>query len=667
MIENNGSAIKRWISGLPVARKILGITLISSVSALLILCVFSFIYAREANYERILNVLDNIKYVIESNTHTAFQTNDSRAASEYLESLSEAPGIESICLYDKEGNVFAFNSRDDSLQPHPRPDFTGSQTDGNRLYFSSEILKDEEALGTMLIEVNTRPLNAAIGRLLWVNVALFGVGLSIAAFLATKLQKSITVPIKDLVGVTRKIANETGYEAKAVKRHDDEIGLLVDSVNDMLETIRVRDESLRNINSSLEQVVEKRTKDLNERNKALNRAIDAAKKAALAKNEFLATTSHELRTPLNPIIGYVDRLLNKTNDMEDARELEIIKQSAELLLRLIDDILDFSRVERGEIRLQNDLVNLQKCCSDVIFLMMKEADTKGLKLEFEFDLPPDYNSEKAVLFESDEGRLRQVVLNLIGNAIKFTESGTVSVTAIISKKNDTDGQLHVSIEDTGIGISDSDLEELFKPFTQVDGGMNRSYGGMGLGLAICRGFIEALGGKIDCESERGVGSRFWFEIPIVLKGQSNEDAVDFNRFELPEKPDASLSILLVDDERVNRELGASMIRSLGYTVICAKDGFEALKLCGKQAFDLILLDIRMPRLDGFETAQAIREREDRSPPTPIVALSAPIALDDEQRCAEVGMNGYLQKPLKMDTLNATLVNLLSAADEGKTD
>ncbi len=656
--------LRQWLYDLPVSRKILAITLASSFSTLFLISAISFVHERNSFYESKINTLESLARILESNTAAALRFNDNYIATQYVESFQEEPDIESVCIYDAAGEPFALFARDEEFEPFPAPADLGAVRQTERLFYSSDVSTGDEKLGSILIEVNTRSIHSATMRLLWSNVAVLIGGIALSILLATNLRKMITRPINELVEVTRKIAKEKDYTVKAERRNSDEIGLLVDSVNEMLEAIRLRDDSLQSINANLEKTVERRTRDLNERNKALNRAIEAVKKAAQAKGEFLATTSHELRTPLNPIIGYVDRLLEKTKDLESVRELEIIKQSAELLLRLIDDILDFSRVERGEIRLLEDEINLQKCCSDVIYLMRTEAQAKGLGLEFGFEAPEDFDKDKAIYFISDEGRLRQVVLNLIGNALKFTDSGKITIQAGIHKgDNPPNGALKIRIEDTGMGIDEKDIESLFRPFTQVDGGLNRRHGGLGLGLAISKAFVEALGGSIHCSSVLGEGSAFWFEIPIKLLEQRDTPASTLQPAEPPEAIRGRQAILLVDDERVNRELGASMMRSLGYSVVCAKNGFEALEQTGKQSFDLILMDIRMPRMDGYETAAAIREREIKSPPTPIVALSAHITPADEKRCLEVGMTAYLQKPLNMDTLHRSLSNWLRKRPE----
>lgn len=647
-------------SNLPVSRKILAIAAVSSLATLAILCTLFFLKGREMLIEKEVDRLDTLIRVLEHHP-VIFESANGEAAQQALESFKfSGEKITSAHLYDRNGVPLASYWLSPESTAPPFPQFIGKQWRNGHLLFSTPIDSNGEPMGSVLVVINANPLRASIKRLLALSLLILVGGLALTLAIAWRMQKSITGPINALVEVTHNIATEKDFSAKAVKVNDDEIGTLAQNVNDVLETLRLRDESLRRVNASLEETVEKRTKDLNLRNNALKEAINAAEAAAKAKSDFLATTSHELRTPLNPIIGYVERLLEKSNDAESKRELETIKQSAELLLRLIDDILDFTRVERGDIRIRDDEIDFQQCCQDVMYLMQEEAAKKGLNIELNLDFPEGYTSDKAVVIESDEGRLKQVTFNLIGNAIKFTDKGTIRINSRIERIEKNFGKLHVSVKDTGIGISKEDIKKLFKPFSQIDTGPSRKYRGMGLGLAISRSFVEAMGGTISCTSVEGEGSEFSFEIPIVIKGQrENDEPVTPNPHEAP-PPHSSRSLLLVDDERVNRELGASMIRSLGYNVVCAKDGFEALDLCREQVFDLILMDIRMPRLDGFSTAEALRKRQNESASVPIIALSAHITQQDERRCQDVGMNDSIQKPLNIQVLREVLHKWLDA-------
>ena len=284
--------------------------------------------------------------------------------------------------------------------------------------------------------------------------------------------------------------------------------------------------------------------------------------------------------------------------------------------------------------------------------MNPQAEEKGLKLSYEHRFEGDSPFDARPFVLSDEGRLKQIILNFVGNAIKFTNKGSVSAYSEIQQESGSHW-LRIDIEDTGIGISEEDQEKLFKPFSQIDSGHNRKYGGMGLGLAISSKFAEALGGRIGCESAEGQGSRFWIRIPIDLR--DNEYVEDASA-----PPEASRikrgagNVLLVEDESVNRELGAVLLKSIGYRPVCAKDGYEALKLAEEQRFDLILLDIRMPGMDGFEVAKRLRERENAGEATPIIAVSAHVMPRDSERCLAVGMNDSLRKPLTLQALSEAM-------------
>ena len=666
----SGKAVssRNWVCKLPLTLswKITLITFFSSSITLILLSSLSFLRERNSFYIQKIGNLETLAQILATNTTAALRFDDPDIAEQYALSFSAEPDIESVTIFDASNNVFAAYKRMQNLAQTPLPIELGVSTDKNHILFAHAITFGEKRLGTILIQASKRSLQISVLKLLWSNIAFLVGGLAIATVFAYRLQKCITTPIKDLVKVTKSIASEQDYSTKATKHSEDEIGSLVDSVNKMLETLQKRDEEQRSTNSILENRVKKRTHELNERNEALKKAVDAAREAANAKSDFLATISHELRTPLNPIIGYVEKLMEKIEDLDTKRELKIVKDSAELLLRLIDDILELSRIEHGNIRIEIKELNFNKCFEYVTQLLIPQALEKGLDIEFILELPEGFPEDRPILFDSDEGRLQQVILNLIDNAIKFTEEGRVTIRAMFNSDEQGIGSLKVSVEDTGIGVREEDYTKLFEPFTQLDDGLNRRYNGMGLGLAISRAIVEVLGGVIECSGEPGVGTTVSFQIPVKLKyGETVatlNNASENSIHDGDEEDNTDKSILIVDDDRVNRELGASMISSLGYHVVSAKDGLEAINLADEKDFDLILLDICMPKLDGFQTAQELRDRSQKQPPTPIIAVSADIAKKDEDKCHEAGMKDYLQKPLHMHTLNQCLKKWLIGKD-----
>jgi signal transduction histidine kinase/CheY-like chemotaxis protein len=654
------SIISESLKELPVSRKIVAITMASSLVTLILLLAIISIRDWNQIVEHKENELEILSRILESNTVASLRFNDSLTAKRYVDSLQSDPAIASVSLYTNDDALFASFSRGDSHFPYPAPAVLGPQWEKNRLNYGANIISDSQIIGKILISLDTRSFKRAFWERMWISLALLFAGLLVSGLLAWRLQSFIVRPISELVEMSRQVAKKRNYRLRADKQSNDEIGSLVESFNNMLETIQLRDETLLQANSKLEQVVEDRTKDLHHRNHALKLAIEAANAANAAKSEFLATTSHELRTPLNPIIGYVDKLLFNEPTGEAARELEVIKQSAELLLRLIDDILDFSLIERGDIRIENSDIDLQKFCRDTLYLMQSQADLKELEIHCEYSFTGDYPFDARPVITTDIGRLKQIVLNFIGNAIKFTNKGSITVKSEIESESPGNNYLRIEIKDTGIGIRDDDLQKLFKPFSQVDGSLSRQFGGMGLGLAISRKFAQALGGDVGCKSEVGVGSSFWIRIPVGLKKIAFEEKDTTTISATPLKTGQG-SVLLVEDELVNRELGAVLIKSIGYEVVCARDGFEAVKLCKTRSFDIVFLDIRMPGMDGFETATKLRELDELDKQTPIVAVSAQVTPRDKEHCLEVGMNGSLRKPLTLQKLSETLDNWLGSS------
>lgn len=644
--------IKQGISDLPISRKIVAVTLISSLVTLGILLALAFHRDWNGFVDRKIGSLETISHILKVNTEASLRFDDANTAKQYLDSFESEVDIARVCLFTAERQLFAQFVRDSDWPQDLRPVEPGPHWQEGQLYYGADILSDSKIIGHILIEMDTASIDAAFRERLWTTFGLLAAGLLLSGFLAWRMQKPIAAPIQELANVSRKVAANQDFSLRVSKAGGDEVGSLVESFNAMLEALRERDEKLLRSNSNLEKIVAERTEDLNQRNLALKDAINAANAANEAKNQFLATTSHELRTPLNPIIGYVDKLLFEKQTNDEKRELEIIKLSAESLLRLIDDILDFSRIEQGEIRLDHEEIDLQKFCRDTVYLMNPQAEEKGLKLSYEHRFEGESPFEAKPIVLSDEGRLKQIILNFVGNAIKFTNKGSVSVFSEIKRESGIDW-LRIDIQDTGIGIAKEDKKKLFRPFSQIDSGHNRKYGGMGLGLAISSKLATALRGSIGCESEEGNGSRFWIRIPIELRVNEFEDVdpTPSNAFHLKR---GTGSVLLVEDESVNRELGVVLLDSIGYQPVCAKDGYQALKLAEEQDFDLILLDIRMPGIDGFEVAKRLRERELNGKQTPIIAVSAHVMPRDQERCLAAGMNDSLRKPLNLQALSKAM-------------
>ena len=382
-----------------------------------------------------------------------------------------------------------------------------------------------------------------------------------------------------------------------------------------------------------------------------------AQEATALKSEFLATMSHEIRTPLAAVIGITDLLLATPLNEEQREFAGIARNSASLLLDLINDILDFSKIEAGKLSTEWVEFEPRVVVEEMAELLSPTAHQKHVSLAT-FVAPEAPEAPAAV--RGDAARLRQILLNLIGNAVKFTDAGEVVVRATVEAAEDAPLTMRFSVSDTGIGLSEVARRRLFQPFTQSDGSMARKYGGTGLGLAICKRLVGLLGGEIGVESEEGRGSTFWVTLPFAPVEAPSERA-DVTRL-------AGLRILVAEDNPVNQRVAALQLERLGYRVEVVSNGREAVEACERSAYALVLMDCQMPEMDGYEATRRIREREvggERR--VPIVALSANTMKDEREACGRAGMDDYLAKPVKADELRETMERWIAGPDETARD
>lgn len=371
------------------------------------------------------------------------------------------------------------------------------------------------------------------------------------------------------------------------------------------------------------------------------RARERAQAASRAKTEFLATMSHEIRTPLNSILGFSSLLRStETLSADGQRKLDLIAQAGDSLVTIVNDLLDFSRIEAGHVQLDPGAASPAALLRDAVDIITPEASGKGLVVVVEIA------GDDGGLFAIDESRLRQVLLNLLNNAVKFTPSG--QITARLSMTTEASPpELTIEIADTGIGIAQDQQERLFQRFAQADGSIRRSFGGTGLGLAICKALVSAMGGEIGVRSIAQQGSTFWLRLPVERADAPAVPAADA-------APDHVARILLVDDHPMNRELGKALLMLAGCAVETADDGDEAVKAAAVGHFDLILMDIHMPRMDGLAASMAIRALPGRRGAVPIVAVSADVMPQQIERCRMAGMVDHVAKPIDRETLYAVI-------------
>ncbi len=428
------------------------------------------------------------------------------------------------------------------------------------------------------------------------------------------------------------------------------ISWVTKSLQTSITTLRKHEEELEASNRLLQHQavqLEEQATQLEEQADCLKEERDKAQAASRAKDQFLAVISHELRTPLNPVIGFLDIIKDESHLSEENRnQLDLMQKSSEHLLHLIDQVVDFSELDRGELSVKKTQTSLSELKSETAFRLASQA--RDHQLDFELSCEPDEAEDVFI----DKKRLLQVIDEIGSNAIKFTHQGSVRVSIRLAKSNSGDhSTLNIRVSDTGIGIDADKIDSLFDPFTQAESTKTRSFGGFGLGLAFCQKIVSAFDGSIQIESQLGIGTTVHIEIPVETAIAAKAETIKPRRSKL--KLPNQLEVLVVEDDNTNQKVISSLLKRMGATATCADNGRIALDILDQRHFDAILMDLSMPEMDGITATKEIKRRPETAS-IPIIALTAHSYSSSEAECMEAGMSAFLTKPVKQAKLFETL-------------
>jgi signal transduction histidine kinase/DNA-binding response OmpR family regulator len=639
---------------LSVRHKLRLIVMATVTVALVCACAAVVLYDHFASRASMRNDVEVMAQMLGANSTAALSFDDAKVGEEILSSLRVKRHIVAARILTAAGRTLASYRRAAvppsamplPPSPMPAPDFDGSWFEPDRLVAFQSIRLGGTKLGTVYLESDLDELGTRLHRFAWMVLAILLGAWLLGLALAARLQGVILDPIGNLAHAATIVSREKKYSTRAVRLSDDDLGQLTGVFNEMLSEIERRDEELSLHRDRLEQEVRARTSELVESNRDLRIAKEKAEAASRSKSEFLANMSHEIRTPMNGVIGMTNLALDTVLDETQRNYLETVKMSADLMLAVINDILDFSKIEAGRLELDPTPFNVRDLVEETVKTMAVMAHGKGLELAA--GIRPDVPR----LALGDAKRIRQILVNLVGNAVKFTAAGEVTVDVSCTARESDGLLLHFGVQDTGIGIPEDKQKIIFEAFGQADGSTTRNYGGTGLGLTISERLARAMDGSIAVHSQPGRGSRFDLTVSVAALAETGHDDVPVETVSLEDA-----SVLVVDDNLTNRRLLEEMLRSWGMRPEMAAGAREALELIRRRSdngrpFDVVVTDLHMPEMDGFELVEEMRSCSAST--RQVLMLTSGERPGDLAHSRDLGIAAYLSKPVRRGELRAAI-------------
>ncbi len=676
----------RFFAKLSITQKLLVIVMAPTLAALLVACLLLFAFDVAALHQSLKKETTLSAGFAANQLAQPLLHHDAGRASDALNILRRNQHITAACVYDRTGGILARYFRD-----HEPIDFPNDPSLTAHMHFQGLRLRvfhpiealdptrsiKNEVIGGLYLEVDVSPLYRRISLYAFFVSLILVISLFIAYVLAVRLREIISEPVSHLALLAKMVSQEKDYSVRAIKQADDEIGNLVDEFNLMLEQIEKQDRELQQAHDTLEEHVEQRTQQLRSeiakhketsaslqeeirvRRKteaALSAAKDEAEAASRSKGEFLANMSHEIRTPMNGIIGMTELLLSTPLAPAQEHYAETIRRSGHSLLKIIGDVLDYSKVEAGQLSIEPIPFNLQVACEDVVELLSPRAHEKEIALNLR------YAPNAPTRLVGDAGRIRQVLTNLAANAIKFTDEGHVLVNVECIGLTASTAAIRVSVEDTGIGAPPDKLNEIFGKFKQADTLITRKYGGTGLGLAISKQLVELMGGAIAVQSREGVGSRFYFTLTLPL-GEEPQPV------QQPKADLAGVRVLIVDHSIINQQILSEQFATWGMRADVTGSSIEALRMLReahekKDPYQITLLDDQMPSIRGESLGRTVKS-EACIQDTRLILLTSLGERGDAQRMIELGFSAYITRPVRQSELMDILAMIWGAHIRGE--